>query len=73
MIGGVARIWVVGGGGGHMSLDHFVLRFIGVFRDVGGATCVNIARICRLLAMVFICYVCLSDPINVFLWCVQSI
>lgn len=59
--------------GGHTSLDHFILKFIGLFRDVGFANCVNNARICRMLATVFICCVCMSDPINVFLWCVESI
>ena len=30
-----------------MSLDHFGIQFIGVFWDVGSATFVNIAGICR--------------------------
>ena len=35
---------------------------------VGDTTCVNITGICRVIAMLFICCVCLSDPISIFLW-----
>ena len=35
---------------------------------VGGAACVNIMGICRVLAMLFICCVCSYDPMSVFLW-----
>lgn len=44
--------WLVEGG--VYDLDHFVLQFIGVFKGVGGATCVEIVGICRVLALVFI-------------------
>lgn len=56
-----------------MTLDHFELLLIKVSGGVDGAACVNIAGICRLLARVLICCVCSSDPIDVFLWCMQSI
>ena len=44
-----------------MSLDHFILRFTGVFCGVGGACWVNIADICRVLAILYICWVYPSD------------
>lgn len=65
--------WVVGERGEYKSLDHFVLWFIGVFSGVCGETYMNIVGICRVSEMVFFCCVCLLDPMNVFLWCIQSI
>ena len=72
----VLKVWAIGGfgGGGYVSLDHFVLRFIGVsFTSVGGAVCVNIMDICRVLAMVSICwFLSISYLMGVFSWCMQS-
>ena len=36
------------GGGGYISLDHFVLRFTGVFIGEGGVILVNATEICRM-------------------------
>ena len=59
--------------GGGVSLALFVLRFIGVSIGVDGAAWLNIVEICKVLAMMFICWVCSSDPMGVFLWCMHSI
>jgi hypothetical protein len=56
-----------------VSLDHFELLLTRVSGGVGGVACVNIAGICRVLLMVLNCCVCSSDPIDVFLWCMQCI
>jgi len=56
-----------------MNFDHFVLRFTGASIGVGGAAWLNIARIFRVLAMAFICWVYSSNPMDVFLWCMHSI
>ena len=45
-----------------MSFDHLVLQFTEVSIGVGGAAWVNIARIFRVLAMAFICWVYFSNP-----------
>ena len=66
VIGGVFKILMVGKCG-YVSLEHFVLWLTGVSNGIGGANCVNITRICRVLAMVFICCVCSLDPMGVFL------
>ena len=60
-------------GGGYVSLDHFLLRFTGVAIGVGGAAWLNIAGICRVLAMLFIYWVYSFDPMGAFLWCTHSI
>ena len=65
--GEILRRWV------GSCLDHFVLQFTKIFGGVGGVICANIAGLCRVLAMTFICCVCLWGPIFVFLWCIQSI
>ena len=44
-----------GGRGGGDMLAHFVLWYTRVSIGVGGATWLNIGRICRALAMSFIC------------------
>ena len=64
--------WLVGEGG-YVSLVHFVLRFTKVSSGVGGAIWLNISGICRVLAIFFICWVYVSDPMGVFLWCMHSI
>lgn len=51
MIIGVLVVWVVGGGGGYVSWDQFLLRFIVVFIGVGGAFVLNILGICRVFPM----------------------
>ena len=61
------------GGGGYVGLAHFVLRFTRVSIGVGGAAWLNIAVICRVLAMSFICWVYSSNPMGIFLWCTHSI
>ena len=48
---------MIGGRGGYVSLTHFVLRFTRVAIGVGGAPWLNIAGICKVLAMSFICWV----------------
>ena len=55
-----------------MSLDHFVVRFIRVFIGVGGVILVNIAGICRILAMTSIWWVYSLDPMGVVLWCMHG-
>lgn len=52
-----------------MKLDHFILW---MSSGVGGAFCMNIVEICRVLAIAFICCVCSSNLIGIFLWCMQS-
>ena len=42
-------------GGGYVSLVHSVLRFTWVPNGVGGAIWLNIAVICKVLAMSLIC------------------
>ena len=55
-----------------MSLDHFVLWFTGVSCGEGGAIWVNIAGICRVLAILYICWGHLFDPMGVPLWCMHT-
>jgi hypothetical protein len=57
--------------GVYMSLDHVVIRSIGVFIGVGGVILVNIAGICRMLAMTSIWWVYPLDPTGVVLWCMH--
>ena len=52
--------------------DHFVLQYIGVSNDVGGVVCGTIAKICRVLAMMFIYCICSLDLMGVFLWYMYS-
>ena len=59
--------------GGYVSLDHFVLRFTGVSFGVGGAVWMNIAVICRVLAMRSIHRLYSHDPMDVVLWCMHRI
>ena len=33
----------------------------------------NVVRICKVLAISFICWVYFSDPMGLFLWCTYSI
>jgi hypothetical protein len=42
---------VIGGRGGYVSLAHIVLRFTRAAISMGGATWLNVAGICRVLAM----------------------
>lgn len=49
-----------------MSLDHFVLQFIGMFEGVGGVACVNIVGICKVSAIAIICCVSSSHPMDEF-------
>ena len=39
----------------------------------GGVAWWNIVEIYKVLAILFICWVCFFDPIGVFLWCMHSI
>ena len=61
------------GGGGGMSLDHFKLRFTGMSSGVDGASWVNIACICRVLAILYICWVIAFEPMGVSLWCMHRV
>lgn len=54
-----------------MSLAHFGLHFTRVSLGVGGAIWLDIVEICKLLAMSFICWACLSNPMGVSLWCMH--
>ena len=58
---------MVGGGGGYVSLVHFVLRFTNVSSGLSGAIWLNILGICSVLAISFICWVYVSIPMGIFL------
>ena len=50
---GLVGVWVVGRGGGYVSLAHFVLWFTKVSGGVGGAIWQTISGICSVLAISF--------------------
>lgn len=56
-----------------MILAHFVLRFTRVPIGVEGAAWLNIMEICKVWMKTFNCWVCSSDPMGVFFWCMHSI
>ena len=56
-LGGVIRVG---------TLDHCVLRLIEKSTRVGGAAWLNIAENCKVLAMVFICWIQSSDSMGMF-------
>ena len=56
-----------------MSLDHFILWFTEVSCGVGGAGWANIVGICRVLALLYICWVHSFDPVGVSLWCMHRV
>jgi len=64
---------VIGGRGGYVSLAHIVLRFTRAAISMGGATWLNVAGICRVLAMSLISWVYSSHPMGMFLCCTYSI
>jgi hypothetical protein len=60
---------VVGGVGGYVSLNHFVLRFTTMHVGVCGAIWLNISGICSVLVASFICWLYVAAPMGMFLWC----
>ena len=56
-----------------MSLAHSVFQFTRVSIGVVGAAWLRFVRICKVLTMMFIWWVCSSDPMGVVLWCMHSI